>query len=84
MAAVTYDSSQAIADVPGATYDALRDRFVALAGVVDVLSAERQKLATEIRAREKEAEAALRIGSLTEEQKAVYRAIVNSPTFAKT
>lgn len=82
--AVTYDSAQAIADIPGATYDALRARFVALASVVDSVSAERQALASEIRAREKEAEAQLRIGSLTEEQKAVYRAIVNSPTFAKT
>lgn len=80
--AVTYDSAQAIADVPGATYEALRARFVALATVVDVLSAERQALANEIRAREKEAELQLRIGSLTEEQKAIYRNIINSPTFA--
>lgn len=81
---VTYDSSQAIADVPGATYDALRDRFVALATVVDVLSAERQKLATEIRAREKEAAAKLRLGTLTEDQKDVYRNIINSPSFGRT
>lgn len=81
---VTYDSAQAIADIKAATYDALRARFVALAAVVDAVGAERQALATEIRAREKEAELKLRMGSLTEEQKAIYRAIVNSPTFAQT
>lgn len=80
--AVTYTSADAIADMPGATYDTLRARFVVLAGVVDMVSAERKALWDEIRRREKEVAVKLRLGALTEEQKIEYKAIINSPSFS--
>lgn len=80
---VTYTSADAIADPLAETYDVLRARFRDLAGVIDVVSAERQALWTEIRRREREVAIQLRLGALTEEQKQEYKAIINSPSFSQ-
>ena len=53
-APVTYTSAERIADVPAATYNALRARFRATAKVVDMVSAERKELREEMRRRERE------------------------------
>ena len=80
----TYDSSTAIADIPGAPYDALKVRFAELAPVVDAVGAERKALNDEIKRREKEARMRSRLGSLlSEEHNAILRAIVNSPEFSR-
>lgn len=71
-----YDSTQAIADIPGATYTALRARFRKLADVVDVLMAERKAVLDEMRRREVDAKAQLRLGALSEADKAVYRKVL--------
>ncbi|MDA8260573.1 MAG: hypothetical protein M0Z99_33900 [Betaproteobacteria bacterium] len=80
---MTYSSDLAIADVPGATYDALRGRFSDLATVVDAVSAERKALWDEIRRREVEVAVKLRLGALTDAQKLEYKSIINSPTFTQ-
>lgn len=81
--AVTYTSADAVADIPGATYDALRARFSNLAAVIDTVSAERKALWDEIRRREVEVAVKLRLGALTDAQKLEYKAIINSPTFTQ-
>lgn len=78
-----YDSAQAIADIPGATYDALRARFVDLAKVIDAVGAERQALLTEIRRREAEVAIKLRMGALTEDDKILYKSVLDSPSFSR-
>lgn len=79
-----YDSAEAIADIPGATYDALRDRFFALAKVIDAVGAERQVLLTEIRRRETEVAIKLRMGALSEDDKILYKSVLDSPSFSRT
>ena len=75
---VSYSSAEAIRDVAGATFEDLKARFLLLAQVVDMASAERKSIADEIRRREKGAAIALRIGKLTEDDKAVYRKVIDS------
>lgn len=81
--AVTFTSAEAIADLSGATYEALRARFADLASVIDAVSAERKALWDEIRRRETEVAVKLRLGALTEAQKQEYKAIINSPSFSQ-
>lgn len=81
--AVTFTTAAALPDLSAATYDALRARFVDLATVVDVVSAERKALFAEIRRREQEVAVKLRLGALTDEQKLEYKAIINSPSFSQ-
>lgn len=83
MIPVKYDSAEAIADVSVETYETLRARFAALADVVDMVSAERKALWDEILRREQEVAIKLRLGGLTDEQKREYKAIINSPSFAR-
>ena len=79
----TYDSALAIANLRTATYDALKARFAALAPVVDALGAERQALAVEIKRREADAAARARMGTLSADEKLVFKAIINDPNFAR-
>ncbi|MFA7269918.1 MAG: hypothetical protein WC073_11285 [Sterolibacterium sp.] len=74
----TYSSADAIADIPGADYPTLSARFKDTAKVMDVLSAERKALADQMRAREEDAAARLRLGTLTDAEKEVYRQILES------
>ena len=79
MPAVTYTSAGAISNVHGATYAALHQRFRDLAVVVDAVGAERQAIATEMRAREKEAGIKMRIGAMNADTKVLYRRVIDSP-----
>ena len=81
--AVTYSSAGAIADIPGATYDALRDRFHGLAKVIDAVGAERQALLTEMRCREREVAIKLRMGALSADDKILYKSVLDSPSFSR-
>ena len=83
MAVVTYDSSRAIADIPGAAYDALRDRFAELAKVIDAVGAERQAVLTEMRRREREVAIKLRMGALSADDKILYKSVLDSPSFSR-
>lgn len=74
----TYDSTAAIADITRATYVELRRRFVELATVVDMVGAERQALASEMRIREQEAAARIRLGALTADKRVLYQSILDS------
>lgn len=80
---VTYTSADALADIPGSTYDQLRARFVDLATVVDAVGAERKLIWDEMRRREREVAIKVRLGALTEEQKIEFKSIINSPTFSQ-
>lgn len=73
---VTYTSDRAIADIPGATYDALQARFRALAAVIDLASAERAALWREISRREKDASIEARLSALSEDGRAAARAVL--------
>jgi hypothetical protein len=79
--ATTYNSDDALADPVAADYVTLRDRFVATAKIMDVLAGERKVLADEMRKREKEASIKLRLGTLSEADKALYRDVISSPYF---
>lgn len=80
---VTYSSADAIADIPGASYSDLIARFKSLAAVVSSVGAERKALYDEIAAREKEVAIKLRLGSLSDDDKILYREILNSPSFSR-
>lgn len=79
----TYDSTKAIADVSQATLAALKARFKELAGVVDAVGAERKALLDEISRREKEVAIGTRFSTLSDADRAMYKEVVNSPTFSK-
>ena len=83
MAVITYTSADAIADIPGATYDALRDRFYALAKVIDAVGSERQAALTEMRRREREVAIKLRMGALSDDDKILYKSVLDSPSFSR-
>lgn len=72
----TYNSADAIADVSGATYNAIKARFRELADVVDAVGAERKVLRDELKRREQEAAIKVRLGALRESDKAVYREVL--------
>ena len=76
---VSYNSAGAIKDITTEIYGALRARFVELAVVVDVVSAERQALADEIARREKDAGIRIRLGALSPDDRELYRAVIDSP-----
>lgn len=75
---MNYSDKEAIADIPGAPYDVLKARFVVLAGVIDVVSAERKALADEIAARENEASIRIRLGALKPDEKDMYQAVIEA------
>ena len=77
----TYDSKQAIADIPAATYDDLKARFAELAGVVDAVSAERHALWVEIQRREKAVKIGLRMGAMDDADKALAVELMGSKAF---
>jgi len=79
----TYNSDDAIRDVEGADYATLKAKFKDLAAVVDILHAERKAAFDEIRKREKEVAIKLRLGTLSEADKVLYRDVINSPTFSR-
>ena len=83
MAVITYTSADAIADIPGATYDALRGRFHALAKVIDAVGAERQAVLTEMRRRELDVAIKLRMGALSDDDKVLYKSVLDSPSFSR-
>lgn len=78
-----YDSTKAIADPKAATYDALTARFRDTAAVMDVLAGERKTLTDEIKAREAEVAAKLRLGTLTADEKLLYQSVLASPNFKR-
>ncbi len=75
---VTYNSADALKDISGAKYQALKDRFAALAAIIDAVGNERQALDVEIKRREKEAAAQIRLGALKKTDRDVYRAVLDS------
>ena len=83
MAVITYTSAEAIADIQGATYDALKDRFAALAKVIDAVGAERHAVLTEMRRREREVAIKLRMGALSDDDKILYKSVLDSPSFSR-
>lgn len=74
----TYSSADAIADIPGATYEDLLAKYKALGTVVGMVSAERKALMDEIKLREAEAKAKLRLGNISEADRAVYRGVLDA------
>jgi hypothetical protein len=76
--ATTYSSAEAITDIEGADYTTLVARFKDLAGVIDIASAERQAIDSAIRAREKTVAAKLKIGTLSDADKVMYRQILEA------
>jgi len=79
----TYTSAAAIKDIQGATYDALKARFMELAVVVDIVSAERKSLADEIKRRELDAAMRARVNVLSRDGKRALREVVNSTEFLR-
>lgn len=76
--ATTYTSADAIADIRGATYDVLLARFRALATVQDVLGNERAQIEAEMKKREADARARLKLDALTPDARVALKAALDA------
>lgn len=76
---VTYSSADAIADIPGATNAALKQRINALVKAYASIQAERKAIIDEQEKRDKIVKAKIRIGTpLTADEKTLWHAAVDA------